>query len=162
MNKKNQPRIPSIGDFVRNYGVLIDIVQVSELPKPPPQPVTDFIFEETEARTEMRLNGEVINEMNTYNDFYGRGTSVKSLTKEANEYCAEKGIAAKSDIELVVVKITRRYRAKQVDRENIYDDKFFDFEPLPFGTKRSAMPDPVEEVVWSSKKNLRQEEKDVE
>ena len=59
----NNIKLPVIGDFVRNAGRLVAI-ETTE-PVPPPK---DYIFEEIEARCEIRLNGKVIKEIGTYND----------------------------------------------------------------------------------------------
>ena len=73
---KNEPRLPIVGEFVRHHGTLIAIEEVP--PKPQPPPKIDYIFEEIEARCEMRHKGEVIKEIQTLWDFYGLETSVKS------------------------------------------------------------------------------------
>ena len=140
------PRLPKVGEYVRNHGRLIAI----EIIPPPPQPLPekDYIFEETEARCEIRFNDEVINIIQLLNDFYGEGTGAESAIKEMKKYAAERGIGPDSDIEVVVVKITKQIRYRPLSRQSFYDKEFYDFKWLGMCHN---LPDPVEVVVWSSK-----------
>lgn len=144
----NKPRLPIEGEFVRHVGRLIEIQTVP--PKPQPPPTKDYIFEDIEARCEIRLNGKTIKEIQTYNDFYGFETGVKSAIMEMKEYVTREGIGPKSDIEVVVIRVERQYRARPKDVTNFYDKSFFDFEPIKFGSQFD-LPHPVETIVWSSK-----------
>lgn len=143
---KNEPRLPIVGEFVRHHGTLIAIEEVPPLPQPPPQ--TDYIFEEIEARCEMRLSGEVIKEIQTLNDFYGLGTSVEVAIKEMKDYADKRDLDFESDLEVVVVKVVTQFRATPLKEDNFYDKTFFDFRG---SINRSNLPNPVETIVWSSK-----------
>lgn len=144
----SEPRLPIEGEFVRHVGRLIKIQEIP--PEPQPPPVKDYIFEEIEARCEIRLNGETIKDIQTLNDFYGLGTGIKSAIEEMKEYAEERSIGPESDIEVVVVRVERQFRAKPTSKENFYDKNFFDFKSLEYGSSFD-LPDDVETVAWSSK-----------
>jgi len=144
----NEPRLPIDGEFVRHVGRLVKIQEIP--PKPQPPPVKDYIFEDIEAKCEIRLNGETIKGIQTLNDSYGLKTGINTAIKEMKEYAKERNIGPKSDIEVVVVKVTKQFRARPINKENFYDKIFFDFKQLEYGSQHD-LPDPVEIIVWSSK-----------
>lgn len=145
---KDQPRIPTVGEYVRQVGTLIEIQEI--VPDPAPPPPVDYIFEETYARIKLMLGGETIKDIEELNEFYGKGTATREALKEAKEYCASRSITSKSELEVVVIEVITQYRARPTNIENFYDKRFVDFARLPFGTHRD-LPDPIEKVVWSSK-----------
>lgn len=149
MKDKEQPRLPVVGEFVRHHGRLVEIQTIPPPPAPPPQ--VDYIFEFINARTELRLGGEVIQKFSIFNDFYGEGTSVEEGIKKMREYCNLRKIGPASELEGVVVKIVEQFRARPIDMENFYDRTFCDFESLGLYKSRNGLPEPVEEIVWSSK-----------
>jgi len=141
-------KLPKKGDFVRHHGTLIRIDIATPPPLPPP--VKDFIFEEQEARCELRLNGKQLKELQTLNDFDGLGTAVKSAIEEMKRYTGTNNIGKDSDLEVVVVEVVSQFRAKPLSKENFYDKEYFDFE-RNHSYNRPELPVPVETVVWSSK-----------
>jgi len=137
-----------VGEFVRHVGRLVEIQTVP--PKPQPPPIKDYIFEDIEARCEIRLNGKTIKEIQTFNDFYGLGTGVKSAINEMREYATKEGLGPKNDIEIVVIRIVRQFVARPKDQENFYDRTFFDFQPI-VACSCSEHEQSNETIVWSSK-----------
>jgi hypothetical protein len=143
-NCSNAPRLPAEGDYVRTYGKLLKIEDVT-----PKEIVLDYIFEEEEARLEGRINGKTVKVYTTFNNFYGPDTCVESAIKEAKQQEAWLG---ESNLEFVVVKVVRQVRKRPSlgERENFYDREFRAMETLNHGC-RWDLPDEVETVVWSSK-----------
>jgi len=146
----DKPRLPKIGEFVRHHGRLIAIETIPPPPQPPPK--KDYIFEEIEAECRLRFNGEIIKEIQTLTDFYGLETGIKTAIKEMKKYVIKKKIGPESDLEVVVIKVERQFRARPTNEENFYDKTFFDFDALDYGSQHNV-PDPVRTVVWSSKIN---------
>ena len=142
---EKQLKIPEVGEFLRGVGVLVKIEDGK--PVPPPK---DYIFEDITARCEMRLNGEVIKEIETLNDHYGLETSVKTAIEEMKDYAKRRGITDKSDVEIVVVRVAEQTRMRPKNRESYYATGYMDFESLRYGSHRN-LPEDVETVVWSSK-----------
>lgn len=136
--------IPKQGDFVRRQGLLI---RTEEYTPPRPPTEIDFIFEEQEARTELRLNTLTVSEIQTLNDYYGPGTAVESSIKEAKEYAEENGINKDSDLEIIVIKIVNQFRAKIINKAP-YND-YLRIES--YQRSGVSLPDPVETIVWSTK-----------
>lgn len=147
MKQANKLRTPKIGEFVRHLGKLVAIEKVSP---PPPKIETDFIFEEVEARCELRLDGEVLKHLGTLSDFYGLETSVETAIKEMNEYASKRNITKDFNIEVVVIRRTYQIRKRPIARYNIYSKKYYDFEPIEHGATYN-LPEPIETIVWSSK-----------
>ena len=148
MNSNSKQFLPEIGEYVRGQGTLVAIQDIV----PPPPPVDkDYIFEEITARVELRLGVEVLNEICTLWDAYGLETSVKVATGEAQRYASERKIGSGSDLEVVVIRIIEQVRKRPHREENFYDRTFSSFKSLEVGSKAN-LPDPVENVVWSSKK----------
>jgi len=144
----SDPRIPNVGEKVRMLGTLIRV----ETPKPI-QPPDEYIFEDVNARVELRLRDSVIKEFGTYNDFHG--CSVTSAIKEAKQICEVHGIGPTSDNEIVVVKVTTQFR-RLLSREGdtyAYDREFRRFNYMSSGGGYGVAPD-VEVDVWSSKRWL--------
>ena len=75
------PRIPEIGEYVRTFGTLVEVQDVT----PPVVPTKDYIFEDTSARLEARVNGKVVKEYGTYNNFYGKDRCVEAAIDEARQ-----------------------------------------------------------------------------
>jgi len=147
-NELKDLKIPQVGEFVRHIGKLVVIETVQ--PPPPPKPEKDYIFEEIEARCELRLNGEIIKHLETLNDFYGLGTSVESAIKAMKEYADKRHINKNSDVEVVVMRRVYQVRKRPITRRNFYSDEYFDFEAIERGATLN-LPKPVETVVWTSK-----------
>jgi hypothetical protein len=108
----------------------------------------DYIFEETSARLEGRINGKVVKEYRTFNNHYGKDTCVKCAIEEAK---IQQSWLGESNLEFVVVKITSRTRMRpdRNDRENFYAKGVRAMKSLDYGSRRD-LPDDIEEVVWSS------------
>lgn len=126
------------------YGTLVEIQDMT--PKVDVQ--HDFIFEDTEARLEMRINGKLVDNVATFNNFYGKDTCVAAAIDEAKKKILWYG---ESSMEFVVVKVTsrRRMRPDRGQRENLYDSEFRAMSALEYGSKKD-LPDDIEEDVWSS------------
>ena len=140
-------KIPEIGQYVRHIGTLVGIEEIP--PKPVIEPTKEYIFEQIDARCEMRHHGETLKVIQTLNDFYGYGTGIETAIKEMKAFAIKKEITPESDLEVVVIKVTSRYRFNMVDNECRYDKQFYDFAHNFRSTY--GMPDPGEEIVWSSK-----------
>jgi hypothetical protein len=138
-----EPRLPEVGEYVRHHGTLVAIEEIPPPPQPPPQ--RDYIFEAITAECQLRLNGEVVKEIQEYNDFYGLNTSVESSIKEMKAFAAKKSIGPDSELEVVVIKVETQFRARPKETENFYDKTFFDFK------YSRGLPDPKRTVIWSSK-----------
>lgn len=141
--EQGSPRLPSEGEFVRSHGVLLSIKKTQP---PIPKPIIEYIFEELSARKELRYkDGSVLKELETLNDFYGRGTGEQTAINELEEYCKNKGIDGNSDIEAFVVREIDHIAKKPLNRENFYNKEFYDFET----TVRNVRHEEID--VWSSK-----------
>lgn len=151
MDPKLKQRLPEIGEYVRGQGTLIAVQHII----PPPPPVDkDYIFEEITAEVKLRLGDEVLNEIASLWDAYGKGTSVESAIEDAKKYASERNIGPKSELEVMVIKIVEqvRKRPEKFSTENFYDPTFISFVSLETGSKWN-LPDPVETIVWSSRGN---------
>lgn len=135
-------RLPEVGEHVRMVGTLVEVQNVAT----PAGQVADYIFEETSARLEARVNGKGFREFSTFNDFYGDGTGVASAISEARKQIQCFG---DSDIEFVVVRITSQRRKRPVKDGSGYDLQFPAFESLNHECRR-GLPDDIEVDVWSS------------
>jgi hypothetical protein len=144
---ENEFKIPQVGEYVRNVGKLIKIEDVTPMPPPIEK---DYIFEYIEARCELIFRDEVIQELGTYNDFYGLGTSVETAIKEMKEYAEKKQIVKDSELEVRVTKVVSQMRMKPSNQDNFYAPEYCDFEYKKVGGD-SNLPEPVETIVWSSK-----------
>ena len=146
------PRIPDVKDFVRGIGKLVRVETVPPPPQPPPE--IHYIFEEINARTELRLGDEVVKEVQTLNDFYGEGTSVESSIEEAKKMAAKRKLGPKSELEIVVIEIRSLSRHLRDDskKDNFYDRDFVAFKDLERYASRNNLPEPKEKIVWTSRK----------
>lgn len=141
------PREPAINEYVRGQGTL---VAVEDRTPPPPIRTKDWIFEEITARVELRFGDEVLTSMGTTWDFHGKESSVASAIKDAQQYAKKRGISAKSELEVVVVKIVSQVRKRPKSRANFYDERFLSFKTLDNGC-RYDLPSDVETIAWSSR-----------
>jgi hypothetical protein len=138
-------KMPLVGDFMRGIGVLkaVEIIPV--------EPLKDYIFEDTEARCELRFGDEIIKRLETFSDWYGIGTGEETAIKEMKIYSKERGITRDSELEVVVIRVTTQFRARPTGRIDEYDNKgFMVFESINFGSRR-GVPNEKEEIIWSSK-----------
>lgn len=136
------PRIPEVGEYVRQYGVLVEIEKIT----PPVEPVADYIFEDTEARLEARINGKLIRRYSIFNNFYGIGKCVSAAIDEARKHQQWIG---ESNLEFVVVKMTSRIRMRPTGHEHFYAKEYREFSALKHGC-HADLPEDIEEEVWSS------------
>lgn len=121
----SEPRLPKVGEYIRSVGVL---VAIEEIPPKPVPPQIDYIFEQTEARCEMRFKGKGVNVIQTLWDHAGQGSAVKTAIEDMKSYAKREEIDPSSDIEVVVVEVKTQYRFKPKDRECFYDRQFFGFD----------------------------------
>ncbi len=147
-NIEKELKIPEVGEFVRHIGELVSIEEIQ--PQPPPKPLKDYIFEEIEARCELRLNDEVLKHLTTLNDFYGQETGVESAIKEMKEYASDRNITKDSDVEVVVIRRASQTRKRPTSRRNIFSDEYFDFDNIGYGATANLV-EPIETKVWSSR-----------
>lgn len=150
MSKVKSKRLPKVGEFIRMVGTLIAI---EEIPPEPVSPQVDYIFEEINARCELRFGGEVVQVISCLTDFCGRETSVETAIKDMERYAESRGLDADSELEAVVVRVATQCRKRPRGDENFYDPTFSGFG-TPVGATLQV-PRPVEEVVWSSKQGDR-------
>jgi len=143
----SKQRLPEIGEYVRGQGTL---VAVQDIVLPPPPVDIDYIFEEITAQVTLCLGYEVLNEICTLWDAYGKETSVKAAMAEAQRYASERKIGPGSELEVVVIKRVEQIRKRPDREENFYDKTFSSFKSLEIGSKVN-LPDRVETVAWSSK-----------
>ena len=145
---KTERRLPEMGEYVRGQGTL---VAVENIAPPPPPAGKHYIFEEITARVELRLGSEVLSQICSLWDFFGKETSVATAIREAKEYASERNIGPKSELEVVVIRAVEQVRKLPAkNRGNPYNPDFCLFEPLEIGSKVN-LPDPVETVSWSSR-----------
>jgi hypothetical protein len=140
-------KIPAVGEYERNIGRL---VKIDAITPPPPETYYEYIFEDISAKGELRLNGETLDTLCNINDFYGLGTSVTTAIEEMKAYAEKRKITSKSELEVVVIKVTEQTRMKPNHRENYSALGFTDFGELDYGSKRD-LPEDKYEIVWSSK-----------
>ncbi len=148
---QQSPRLPEPGEFVRGVGTLREIKTIPPPPQPPPKTV--YVFEETTAEIQLRLGNKTIQALDTYNDFYGKETSVQAAIDDAREYMRRHRLSKVSDLEVVVVRMvsTAIREPNQLQPENFYDKTFVGFTHSPL-----CHPEQVEtEVVWSSKQKVK-------
>lgn len=148
MAETEKGRMPEIGEYVRMYGTLVEVQDVT--PPPPPTPVLDYIFEDTDARVELWANGRKIDDGPTMNNFYGKDTCVEAAIEEAKKLSKKYG----KGVEVRVVKITSRVRMRPSRDVHFYDRTFIDFNSLDRGAHWN-LPKNIEEVVWSSAKRKK-------
>jgi len=147
----SDPRIPSVGEKIRMVGKLVRI----DTPEPV-QPPDEYVFEDVDARVELRFDGQVLNDCGTFNDFYG--CSVETGIVEARKTAESRGLTSSSEIEVVVVvKITnQRRRHLSKDKEPwSYDREFRRFRDLDGYPGHYGLEPTREEDVWSSKRWLK-------
>ena len=140
---KIEARLPEVGEYVRMFGTLVEVQDVT--PPPPPKEV-DYIFEDTIARVEVLANGRTLKNGSTFNNFGGKDTCVDTAIREAKKCLDYYG----DGIEVRVVKVTRRCRMRPDDHEHLSDPQFVGFAGLGFESHRD-LPESIEEVVWTSK-----------
>jgi hypothetical protein len=142
-------KIPQDGEFIRNIGTL---VKVETIQPPIPKPYNEYIFEEILARIELRFGKEVLKEFDTFCDFYGLNKSVEESIRSANQYAKDRKLNKNSELEIVVVKIVRQFRASPRPEEPNYCAKeYMNFKPCENYRYRRDVLEPIETVVWSSK-----------
>ena len=130
-----------------HYGYQGKLLKMIE-PKPVPKPPELFLFEETEATIEFRWKGHVLKNGASLCDIYGPGTSVISAKEEANNDCHEYQVTSKSELEIVVVKITRIVVKKKKGVVNWPDSRKGEIE-----YEQVQEQDSTYEDVWSSQNN---------
>ncbi len=146
---QQSPRLPEPGEFVRGVGTLREIKTIPPPPQPPPKTV--YVFEEMTAETQLRLRTYVIQAFSTFNDYYGKETSVQAAIGDAKKYARRHHLSQASEIEVVVVRRVS-CATREIDHDhpaNFYDDNFVAFQGAPEHHSET------EEVVWSSKQKVK-------
>lgn len=143
MKTDGAPRLPTEGEYVRTYGKLVAIEDVT-----PKEVILDYIFEESEARVDAFINGKLVRSYGVFNNFYGENTCVEHAVTHAKELLERYG---ESNLEFIVIKFTRqvRMRPESSERANFYEKEFRAMRTLECGS-RWNLPDEKEEVVWRS------------
>jgi hypothetical protein len=149
--EKTELKIPVIGEYVRNVGKLLKVEVIPPPPQPPPK--TYYIFEDVEARCELRHNGETIKTMQTLCDFYGIGTGESTAIEEMKDYAKNHAITKDSDLEVVVIRVVRQIRKEIVDGTNYCAKEYYNFDYVNVYPHQRDIPEPTETVVWSSKRD---------
>ena len=144
-------KMPAIGEYERHVGKLLAVETI-----PPPPPEKEYIFEEISAKCQLLFKGYLIKTLFENNDFYGLETSIKSAIEEAKTYMQQFGITKDSELEIVVIKVVEQCRKRPTNTENFYADGYRDFRAPEWGCKRD-LPEPIETIVWSSKKDIENE-----
>lgn len=136
VRRQEKPIIQPVGSYVRSLGKLIAIENVT----PPVVEVLDYIYLETTARVEARVNGKPIKVFSTFNEFYGEGTAVQQAIKEAK---AEAIKAGPSSLEFVVVMVRSHVRKRPSSHRGacFYDTDFRAMETIEHGSKRDLPED---------------------
>lgn len=142
-----KPRLPVVGEYVRMYGELIEVQDVT----PPVTKIEDWIFRDTTARVEMRVNGKCVEAFSEHNNFNAKDACVPNAIASAKKRMAYFGPC---DIEFVVIKVTSYKRMRPTGHAHFYAREFSEFESLPHGACWNA-PEDTEEVVWSSKTGMK-------
>ena len=139
MNEK--PRLPSVGEYVRNYG---ELIEVQEVTPPPPAKCYDYIFKSLSWRVDALANGKKLRTFVEHNDFFGSDVGLREAINDAQELAVQYA----GFIEMIVIQITTHRRMKPTGNENIYDNTYYAFDSYAYSDN---VPDPEEKVVWSSK-----------
>lgn len=144
MNK--QLRIPEVGEFVRHCGTLVAIEEVP--PPPPPPPKKSFVFESKTYSIVVRIAGQEIAKGPVFVVGVELDYAIKDAIKMAKRYDYQ--------ADVVVVETVKRYRCEATETESFYQrgTPYFAIEAFPY----RDMPNDVVRDVWSSKKDLKQED----
>jgi len=138
---------PAICEYVHRVGTL---VAIEEIPPKPQPPQVDYIFEEIHAKCHLMRKGKRIDDLGSYNDFYGYETSIKTAIKDMTEYCTENEIDDRSEVEVIVVRVASQFRARERPRQSQFDTTSPEWVALEYGSRR-GLPDYEEKTVWSSR-----------
>lgn len=139
-----EPRLPRLGEFVREYGVLYSVEMI-----PPPPPTVNYIFVYHTATIKCKAaSGKTIAHYNTFNDWGGLDTCVPKAIEEAKQKMAEFNTPG---LIFEVTKHTEYVRKEMVgDAKNHYHvQEFVELRDLKIGCKANV-PEETSEVVWSS------------
>lgn len=142
-----EKKTPSVGQYVRGIGTLVDVLDVT--PVPPPKQL-EYVFEEVTARMEIWIGGWKVKDHGTLWDAFGYESSVKGAINEAQAFAVARGWNKDSQAEIRVVRIAERRRKTKVNSDNYYQKEFENFESKSIGCCWE-MPKPEEKVVWSSR-----------
>ena len=139
---------PKIGQELRNQGLVKDIIEIAP---PPPPKERYYIIEGQEARAELRLNGKTLQILESLNDYYGVGTSVKSAITEMQEFTQKENIGTESDIEVIVVEVRYTFAAQALESEDIYNKAYPKLKRMNYPPSQIKLPPKEETIVWSSR-----------
>ena len=143
MTDNKTPRLPVVGEYVRKFGRVVDIV---DLTPPPPNKVVNWIFEYVEADVVVQSkSGVVLVNHSSFCDYYGEGTAVKEAIESAKCCVVHYG----EGVVVVVIKTTKQRQMIPTNEKSFCNSDFFEFGAVNAWC-RVDLPDPVEEVVWRS------------
>lgn len=138
---------PTIGNHVHGVGKFIAIV-----PPPPPKPSIHFIFEVQYASVEFLMNGELFHRDNAL-------SWRKCLTEEDRDFMIKSAKASAEKYKIgsdgpmeIRVKVTTLHRRHTVGCETQMRTHRAGFKEEIL-LSNEGMPEPVEEIIWSSKTN---------
>ena len=139
------PRLPNIGEYVRNLGRLVAVVE--DVPPPSPPPTKRYVFEVVSARVEiLSMSGVKIDTRESLNDFFGEGSAVTAAIKCAREHTEK---LAAGFVVVVVRRIVERQAMRPTPREHEYhpychEIRQFDHVVGHYDTNETS------EIVWRS------------
>lgn len=139
-------RLPDTGDYVRPCGL---VVAVEDYTPPPVAPVRHYVVLVRSARVECRVNGHLLKEFGTFNEFYGQWTSVREAIREANQQ-NKRFDGAATEFVVVMVEQNIRFRATHSSDSNLYHPEFRRLDEV----RDQPAEDPTETEVWSSQRGF--------
>ena len=138
------PALPQVGDRLRITG---KVIAIETYQAPPPPPVVEYVFEVKTWRIESRINGRLVNEICTMNDWYG-AESLDAAIHEAKKEDAKYG----AGLEIVVVEQTHCARRTAIEHmQDLYNPPFCKFTDT-YDRRSEDIPKSTEKEVWSSKR----------
>jgi hypothetical protein len=136
----NELKIPQVGEYLRDVGKLIKVEEIV-----PTQPQKDYIFEDIEYKCDLYLDDELLKSLTTYGNF--RQHAIDDMSK----YCADRKINKNDRLEMRITEVKTQVRRQFTSKESFYNEGYPEFVRKDIGCYLN-LPEPVETIVWSSKK----------
>lgn len=140
-DQQTGPRLPIVGEHVRGLGTLMEIRDVTP---PPPPKAEQYVFQDTHAYAEGRLNGKVLATGPTFNSINGPGTDVEAAKEAARRQAAV--IGPSDEIAFVVVQETFQSPVAAARLGAHFYDKTYRLLERP--NRPCSVPDPCTKDVW--------------